>query len=197
MTRILEDDIEQLVIDELQKQGYHYLFGPDIATDGLNPERASYQEVILVDRLRAAISKINPDVLVDTREYALKEVLRVNIGDTLTRNELFQDMLINGVKVEHRVNGEVRGGLVWLVDFNEPENNEFVVCNQFTIIENNKNKRPDLILFVNGLPLVVLELKNAADEKATVEKGFQQLQTYLHTIPSLFTYNGFLVICRS
>jgi type I restriction enzyme R subunit len=118
----------------------------------------------------------------------------VNIGDILTRNETFQDMLINGVKVEHRVNGEDRGGLVWLVDFNSPENNEFIVCNQFTIIENNKNKRPDLILFVNGLPLVVLELKNAADEKATVEKAFQQLQTYLHTIPSLFTYNGFLVI---
>jgi type I restriction enzyme, R subunit len=194
MTRIVEEDIEQLVIDELKKQQYLYLFGPDIAVDGPRPERASYEEIILVDRLRSAIIKNNRSLPFDICEYALKEVLRINVGDTLTRNEVFQDMLINGVKVEHRVNGEDRGGLVWLVDFNRPDQNEFIVCNQFTVIENNKNKRPDLILFVNGLPLVVIELKNAADENATVEKAFHQLQTYLNTIPSLFTYNGILVI---
>jgi type I restriction enzyme R subunit len=195
MTGIIEDHIEQQVIRDLvDNHGYVHLFGPDIAPDGPSPERASYQEVVLVDRLRDAIRKLNPETPADTCEYALKEVLRITAGDVLTRNELFQDMLTNGVKVERRVAGEDRGDLVWLIDFNRPVNNQLVVCNQFTIIENNQNKRPDLVLFINGLPLVVIELKNAADENATIEKAYQQLQTYKSKIPSLFTYNGFLVI---
>src|SRR6185312_4130392 len=194
MTRIVEDHIEQMVIEELETQGYEYVFGPDIAPDGSSPERASYQEVVLVDRLRDALTGVNPKVAADVLDYAVKEVLRVNVGDVLTRNELFHDMLTSGVKVEHRVNGEDRGGLVWLIDFEHPDRNQFAVCNQFTVIESGQNKRPDVILFINGLPLVVIELKNAADENATVEKAFSQLRTYISKVPSLFTYNGFLVI---
>jgi Type I site-specific restriction-modification system, R (restriction) subunit and related helicases len=103
-------------------------------------------------------------------------------------------MLTEGIKVSYQKDGVERGDLVWLIDFKNPENNEFLVTNQFTVIENNVNKRPDIILFVNGLPLVVMELKNPVDEQATVKSAFKQIQTYKQAIPSLFTYNGFIVI---
>jgi type I restriction enzyme R subunit len=111
-----------------------------------------------------------------------------------TNNETFHRMLTEGIKVTYQKDGHPRGDLVWLVDFHTPENNDFVVCNQFTVIENHQNKRPDMVLFVNGLPLAVIELKNAADENATVQSAFRQLQTYKEAVPSLFTYNVFLVI---
>lgn len=112
----------------------------------------------------------------------------------LTNNESFHRLLTEGVKVSYQKDGQQRGDLVWLVDFNTPENNDFVVANQFTVIENNVNKRPDLILFVNGIPLVVMELKNAADENATIKSAFRQIETYKSVIPSLFTYNAFIII---
>jgi type I restriction enzyme R subunit len=112
----------------------------------------------------------------------------------LANNEAFHRLLSEGVKVSYQQHGNERGDLVWLVDFANPDNNEFVVANQFTVIENHQNKRPDVILFVNGLPLVVMELKNASDENATIKSAYQQLETYKKTIPSLFTYNALLVI---
>ncbi len=103
-------------------------------------------------------------------------------------------MLTEGIKVSYQKDGSSRGDLVWLIDFNSPENNDFLVLNQYTVIENHVNKRPDVVLFVNGLPLVIIELKNPADENATVHSAFQQIQTYKQAIPGLFTYNGFIVI---
>ena len=141
-----------------------------------------------------AVKRINPDVPTHALQEALKEVGRIHSPELLANNEAFHRLLTEGVKVSYQQNGNERGDLVWLVDFANPDNNEFVVANQFTVIENNQNKRPDVILFVNGLPLVVMELKNASDENATIKSAYQQLETYKKTIPSLFTYNALLVI---
>jgi len=194
MTRMFEDDIEQLAIEELQALGYHYIYGPDIAPDGEFPERESYKDILLKNRLKDAISKLNPSIPLDAQLDAFNQIQRINSPDMLTNNEQFHTLLTDGINVVYQKNGEQRGDKVWLVDFNEPANNEFLVVNQFTIIEENTNKRPDIILFVNGIPLVVIELKNAVDENATVKSAYKQLETYKATIPSLFTYNSILVI---
>jgi len=193
MKKITETDIELLAIEHLEQLGYKYLYGPDIACDGAKPERENYQEVLLAERLKNAIDRINPTIPEIAKEQALKTVLRVATPDLLQTNENFHVMLTEGIEVEYRINGDERGDKVWLIDYDKPENNEFVVCNQFTVIENNENKRPDVVLFVNGMPLVVIELKNPADEKATVKKAFTQLQNYKTAIPVLFQYNAFLV----
>jgi type I restriction enzyme, R subunit len=194
MTKLFEDDIEQLAIEELQALGYHYIYGPDIAPDGEFPERESYKDILLKNRLKAAISKLNPLIPLDAQLDAFNQIQRINSPDMLTNNEQFHTLLTDGINVVYQKNGEQRGDKVWLVDFNEPANNEFLVVNQYTIIEENTNKRPDIILFVNGIPLVVIELKNAVDENATVKSAYKQLETYKATIPSLFTYNSILVI---
>jgi type I restriction enzyme, R subunit len=195
MTRITEDHLEDYVITALtEEQGYSYVYAPDIAVDGTAPERGNYQEVVLVERLRNAVGSLNSTVPVEAREQAIREVLRLGSSDLLTANEKFHSLLTNGVEVSYRHKGEDKDTLVNLIDFAHPERNEFLVANQFTIIENGNNKRPDVIIFINGLPLVVIELKNPADEHATLDKAYNQLQTYLITIPSLFHYNGLLVI---
>lgn len=194
MTKLFEDDIEQLAIEELQALGYHYIHGAAIAPDGEFPERSSYTDVILAERLKNAISKLNPNIPADAQQDAFNQIMRLNSPDLLTNNENFHALLTDGVNVVYQKNSEERGDKVWLVDFQNPENNEFLVINQFTVVENNNNKRPDVILFVNGLPLVVIELKNAVDENATIKTAYKQLETYKATIPSLFTYNALLVI---
>jgi type I restriction enzyme R subunit len=191
---MFEDDIEQLAIEELQALGYHYIYGPDLAPDGEFPERDGFGDVVLKNRLSNAISKINTDIPEDARRDALNQVLRVHSPDLNTNNEQFHKMLTDGINVVYRKNGEQRGDKVWLLDFNDPSKNEYLVVNQFTVIEDNNNKRPDVILFVNGLPLVVIELKNAVSESATVRSAYKQLETYKATIPSLFTYNALLII---
>jgi len=194
MSVITENKIEEHAIQILEGLGYGYLYGPDIAPDSLSPERSSFSEPILPERVKAAIKRLNPHLPPSTYEYAYKELLRINSPDLIANNETFHRMLTEGMTVTHTKNGHERGDLLWLVDFAHPENNEFLIVNQFTIIENHVNKRPDVILFVNGLPLVVIELKNPADENATIKSAFNQLQTYKAMISSLFTYNGFLVI---
>jgi type I restriction enzyme R subunit len=160
---------------------------------GLN-KRNSYEDVLLTERLQNAIRRINPKVPIESQEEALKEIQRINSPDLIANNETFHRMLTEGINVSYQKEGHQRGDLVWLIDFENPENNEFIVANQFTVIENGNNKRPDVILFVNGIPLVVIELKNPADENATVKSAFKQLQTYKQVIPSLFTYNGLMII---
>ena len=125
---------------------------------------------------------------------AIKTVLRIASPDTLANNEAFHRLLTEGVPVSTYQDGMERGERVWLVDFEDPWNNEFTVVNQFTIIENGHNRRPDVLLFVNGLPLVIIELKNAADENATIESAYRQIETYKQQIPSLFTYNELIII---
>ena len=194
MNKITENAIETFCIELLEKQGYEYIYAPDIAPDSGNPQRSSFEDVLLSRRLMDAVARINPTIPHDAQQEAIKEIARIHSPELLTNNERFHRMLTEGVKVSYQKNGIQRGDLVWLVDFTNPENNDFVVANQLTAIENGVNKRPDVVLFVNGLPLVVIELKNAADENASVKSAYKQLQTYKATIPSLFTYNGLMVI---
>ncbi|MBL7083405.1 MAG: type I restriction endonuclease subunit R [Candidatus Aminicenantes bacterium] len=194
MERITESAIEKFAIEVLEKQGYQYIYAPDIAPDSETPEREIFEDVLLTERLQTAVGRINPSIPTDIREDAIKQIQRLNSPELIANNEAFHRMLTEGIKVSYQKDGNSRGDLVWLIDFKNPENNDFIVANQFTVIENNANKRPDVILFVNGLPLVVIELKNPADENATIRSAFRQIQTYKQVIPSLFTYNGFMII---
>ena len=151
-------------------------------------------EVVLTRRLKRAIETINPSVSKEAREQALQQVLNLPNQGLMSNNEAFHQMLTEGIEVVESVGEEVmRGNKVWLVDYDNPDNNDFLACDQFTVIENNNNRRPDLVLFVNGLPLVVIELKDPTDEKATLQRAFTQLQNYKNAIPSLFYYNALLV----
>ncbi len=189
-----ESAIEEFAIELLEHQGYQYVYAPDIAPDSDTPERTTFEDVLLLERLRTAVGRINPTIPADAREDAIKQIQRLNSPELIANNEAFHRMLTEGIKVSYHKDGADRGDLVWLIDLIDPENNEFLVANQFTVIENNVKKRPDVILFVNGLPLVVVELKNPADENATVRSAYKQLQTYKQAIPGLFTYNGLMVI---
>ena len=194
MTTIYESEIEKIALELLRDEnGYTVLYGPDLL-EGAHPER-SFTEVILKVRLRAAIDRINPRIPEEAREEAFKKALRTQALTVIDNNEAFHHLLTEGVDVKFSVGeGKSRTDKVWLVDFAVPENNEFLAVNQFTVVEGNQNKRPDIILFINGLPLVVIELKNAVDENANLKSAFNQLQTYKQAIPSLFTYNSLLVI---
>ncbi len=190
---ITENEIEEIALSYLQGLGYTYQLGTVISPDGDHPER-QYNEVVLVTRLRDAIDKLNPTLSQDAKEDALKKVLRTESPNALINNENFHRYLTDGVDVEMRTESGIRGEKIDIVDFQNPETNEFLAVTQFTVIEGNQNKRPDIILFVNGLPLVVIELKNAVDENANLKSAFNQLQTYKQAIPSLFTYNSLLII---
>jgi type I restriction enzyme R subunit len=190
-----ESEVEKVALEIISELGYKSLYGPDIAPDGISPERKSYSDVVLVDRLRDAVDRINADIPGEAREEAIKKVLRSESPQLIINNRNIHKMLVNGVDVEYRrKDGSIAGDKVWLFDYKNPQNNEFLAVNQFTIHENNNNRRPDIILFINGLPLVVIELKNPADENATIWTAFNQLETYKAQIPSLFHYNEISVI---
>lgn len=194
MTKLTESLIENFAIELFQRLGCEYIYAPDIAPDSENPVRSSFEEVILIERLTKAVRRINASLPADVVDEAIKTVLRIASPDTLANNEQFHRLLTEGVPVTIHKEGSERGERVWLVDFEYPEQNDFVVANQYTIIENGHNKRPDVILFVNGLPLVVVELKNAADANATIQSAHRQIETYKQAIPSLFNYNSLVVI---
>ena len=194
MPILTESKIEEFAIGLFEQLGYRYLYGPDIAPDGTNPKRVSFEEIVMVESLRHAVYRINHTSPQEVCDEAINQVLRIASPDLLSNNETFHRMLTEGVSVSVHKEGAERGELVWLVDFDNPLNNDFTVVNQYTIVENSHNKRPDILLFVNGLPLVVIELKNAVDENATVQSAFRQMETYKETIPSLFTYNSIIVI---
>lgn len=188
MVPIFESDIEQFVIELLVNQGFEYL-----APEQQEEERNDLSEVILRNRLREAIDTLNHSLPDDAKDQAFKQVLNLPSQNLIANNEAFHRMLTEGIEVEIMVDGNLRGDKVRLIDYDDITNNEFIVCNQFTVTENNVTKRPDVVLFVNGLPLVVIELKNPADETATVEKAYTQLQNYKNAISSLFFYNAILV----
>ncbi|MGB3752115.1 MAG: type I restriction endonuclease, partial [Arcobacteraceae bacterium] len=192
--KITENEIELFSIELLEKQGFEYIYAPNIAPDSDTPMRESFEDVILKEKLTNSLTAINPTLEYDQIEYAIKQIERLKSTELLTDNETFHKMLTEGITVEVQKDGVTRGEIVRLIDFDDISNNDFVVSNQFTIIENGINKRPDLILFVNGLPLVVIELKNPVDENATVGSAYKQIQTYKSVIPSLFTYNAFCII---
>lgn len=189
-----ESEIEEIALEILRKEhGYTVRFGPDLS-EGELPER-TYTEVILQARLHQAIDRLNRTIPVAARQEAFKKVLRNASLNLLDNNEACHNLLTEGIDVKFGIGeGKSKTDKVWLIDFANPDNNEFLAVNQFTVVENHNNKRPDLVLFINGLPLVVFELKNPTDENADVRAAFQQLQTYKQLIPSLFSYNAFLII---
>jgi type I restriction enzyme R subunit len=194
MKSLTEDQIEQYQLQLLQSLGYAYSNGYDIQPEGRSQERESFGDVVLVGRLTRAIDTLNPAIPPDARHQALREIINIASPDLNSNNETFHKYLTEGITVEYQKDGETRGEPVWLIDWEHPENNEFLAVNQFTVIEDNHNRRPDIVLFINGLPLIVIELKNAADEKANLNAAYNQLQTYKREIPSLFTYNALLII---
>lgn len=194
MSKLYESAVEEMAIEELQNLGYTYISGVDLAPDAINPERNSYRDVLLVGRLQAAMTRLNPTIPADAVQGAARKLSRIATSNMLADNEEFHLMLVDGVPVEYRKGGDIKGDFVQVVDFENPLNNEFLVVNQYTIVQNNNNKRPDVLLFINGIPLVVFELKNPADENATCYKAFDQLQAYKLAIPGLFTYNEICII---
>jgi type I restriction enzyme R subunit len=194
MKPITENIIEESAIEILQSQGWEYANGKEISPEGLFCERENYSQIVLANRLRNAITKINPEIPLDAQEAAVQKVLRIASPEMLHNNEEFHRLLVEKVKIPYQQNGNERSHEVALIDFENTANNLFTVVNQYTIIENNQNKRPDVLLFVNGLPLVVIELKNAASENANIKSAYQQIQTYKVIIPSLFTYNAICIL---
>jgi len=194
MYQFHEDDLEQATLEWLSELGYQTKFGPDIAVDGDYPERDSYVDVVLSERLEEALHRINPTASQTSIERAIQLVTMIQSPNLIINNRNFQKYVTDGIDVEYRT-ADDRNTIekLWLFDFNEPNNNDFLAVNQFTIIEGRNNKRPDVVVFVNGLPLVVIELKNSTNESAGITEGFRQLQTYKSTIPTLFNYNAFLV----
>ena len=194
-TSFAESDVEAATHGWLESLGWRVAHGPDIAPDAVNAERDDYGEVVLDPRLRSALARLNPDVPTDALEDARRRLIRPS-GPTLeARNRTFHRMLVDGVTVEYvDAGGAVRGAPVRVIDFDAPEANNWLGVNQFTVVENRHERRPDIVLFVNGLPLGVIELKNPTDENATIRSAFQQLQTYKAEIPSLFAFNAALIV---
>ncbi len=194
MTTITEADVEQAALDWLSGLGWQVAHGPDIAPDTPGAERSDYGQVVLERRLRDALARLNPALPADSLDGAFRKLTRPE-GPTLeARNRAFHRMLIDCVTVEHRTSdGRIRGAQVSVIDYERPEANDWLAVNQLTVVEDKNNRRPDVVLFVNGLPLGVVELKNPADEDATIWTAWQQLQTYKAELPALFSMNELLV----
>ena len=195
MTTITEADVEQAALDWLSGLGWQVAHGPDIALDTSIAERDDYSQVVLERRLRDALADLNPSLPADALGDAHRKLTRPE-GSTLeARNRAFHRMLVSGVDVEYRAaGGRVRGNQVRVIDFDEPASNDWLAVNQFTVTENRSTRRPDVVLFVNGLPLGVIELKNPADEDATIWSAWKQLQTYKAELPTLFSMNEALMV---
>jgi type I restriction enzyme R subunit len=195
MSILTEDTVEQAALEWLSEIGFEVIHGPDIAPGEDASERDSFGDVVLEQRLKDAIARLNPVLPADAQEEALRKVIRPDLPSLIQNNRTFHRRLRDGVEIEYRKpDGTISGDHVQLMDFDDPHSNDFVAVNQFTIIEAGKNRRPDVLLFVNGLPLVVIELKNQADEDATIDKAYQQIQTYKDELPSLFQFNEIVVI---
>ena len=190
-----ESTVESAALAWLAKIGWQVQHGYGIAPDGLFPEREDYREVVLQKRLLDALVRLNPDLPWHALQDAFRKLINPEGASLEQRNRALHRMLVDGVTVEYRLpEGSIVGAQVRVLDFDSPENNDWLAVNQFTVVENRQQRRPDIILFVNGLPLAVMELKNPADEQATIWTAYQQIQTYKQEIPSLFTYNEALVI---
>jgi type I restriction enzyme R subunit len=189
-----ESVVEDAALAWLESPGYAIKHGPEIAPGELFAERGDYGQVILAARLREALVRLNPSLPADAIDDAFRKITRLEGATLDARNRTFHRLLVDGVTVEYRTDGSIRGAQARLIAFDNPENNDWLAVNQFTIVENKHNRRPDVVIFVNGLPLGVVELKNAADEDATIWDAYQQLQTYQAEIQSLFAYNETLLI---
>ncbi|MCK9463917.1 MAG: type I restriction endonuclease subunit R [Proteobacteria bacterium] len=196
MTHFTESVVEDAALAWFEELGYSVLYGPDLAFGEAGAERVDpdYRDVILTGRLREALARLNAELPAEAVEDAFRKFTRTDAPTLIERNRAVHRMLVDGITVEYRrADGSIAGAQARVLDFDRPENNDWVAVNQFTVSENKHTRRPDVVLFVNGLPLAVIELKNPADENATVWSAFKQLQTYQAQIPSLFAFNAALV----
>jgi type I restriction enzyme R subunit len=190
-----ESVVEQAALAWLESIGWRVAHGPEIAPDTPVAERRDHGEVVLAQRLRDALARLNPALPADALEDAFRKITRPEGADLVQRNRAVHRLLVDGVTVEYRDReGAIRGAQARVIDFEDVAANDWLAVNQFGVVENKHSRRPDVVLFVNGLPLAVLELKNAADEDATIWTAFQQLQTYKTEVPSLFSTNAVLVV---
>ncbi len=193
--RLNESHIEETALSWLRDLQYTVIFGPDIAPGEPQAERSSYHEYILQHRLNQAIRDLNPSIPSEALDDAFRKVTIPSSPSLIINNRNFHTMLVEGVEVEYqRPDGTIAGDRVRLADFENPENNDWLAVNQFTVVEGQHNRRPDIVVFLNGLPVIVIELKNPADENATLRAAFSQFSTYKHQVPSFFTYNEMLII---
>jgi type I restriction enzyme R subunit len=194
MTKFAESVVEEAALTWFESLGWVVKYGPEIAPGELFSERGDYGEVVLEGRLREALARFNPNLPPEALEDAFRKLRRPEGAELVARNRALHRCLVDGVTVEYRRgDGSIAGAQVRVVDFEAPENNDWLAVNQFSVVENKHNRRPDVVLFVNGLPLAVLELKNPADENATIWSAFHQLQTYQQELPTLLAYNALLV----
>ena len=195
MAAFTESEVEDAALAWLGNLGWQIAHGPDIAPDTLYAERADYSEVVLAKRLRDSLTRLNPNLPTTALDDAYRKLTDPE-GSTLeARNRAFHRMIVDGVTVEYRTaDGEIRGAQVRVIDYDDPANNDWLTVNQLTVVENKHERRPDIVLFINGLPLGVIELKNPADEEATIWTAWQQLQTYQAELPTLFAMNAILVV---
>jgi type I restriction enzyme R subunit len=195
MAGITEGIVEEACLSYFSTLGYETIYGPEIGPGGISQERSSWDDMILVGRLRDAVQRINTDLPVAAVDSVVKTVLRAESQNVVAENLRVHQLVTQGVAVEYRAkDGSVRHALAWLIDFENPERNNWMAANQYTIVEAGRNRRPDVVVFVNGLPLGLIELKNPGDENATLKGAFNQLQTYRKDIPSLFTPNAICVV---
>jgi type I restriction enzyme R subunit len=193
--RLGESTVEDVTLSWFADLGYEVRHGEEIAPGEPAAERDAYDQVVLLDRLREALDRLNPQIPAEARDEALRKVLNPESPSLVANNRKFHGMLRDGVEVEYRrSDGSIAGDRVRLIDYEDPDNNNWLVVNQFTVVEAGHNRRADVVVFINGLPLSVIELKNPGDENATIWDAFTQLQTYKQQIPSLFVYNETLVI---
>jgi len=193
--RFTESIIEQAALSWLESVGYLVLSGPEIAPGEAMAERENYGQVVIERRLRQALEQLNPKVPADALDEAFRKLTHPDSPSLVVNNHVIHKYLVEGVPVEYqRKDGSIGGDLVRVLNYDEPEDNEFLAVNQFTVVENQIERRPDVVLFINGLPIAVMELKNAATENATIWSAFNQLQTYKMQIPSLFSFNEAMVI---
>lgn len=188
-----EDTLEQASLEILQSLGYDYIHGKELSPGAEFSERESYRDVILKERVRNALFSINKGFPHDALDQAFRQIIAFNSPSLEENNRYFHNLMVNGIDVSFKEDGNIRTKKAYIIDFDNPDNNEFLAVNQFTVV-GNENKRPDIVIFVNGIPLVVIELKNASDENVGIEEAYNQIQTYKKDIQALFNYNAFCVL---
>ena len=188
-----EDTLEQATLEILQELGYEYIHGKELSPNAEFPERNSYREVILEERVKNSLYKINKGLPQEALEQAFRQIISFNSPSLEENNKYFHELMVNGIDVSFKEGNDIRTKKAYIIDFENPNNNEFLAVNQFVVV-GNEQKRPDIVIFINGLPIVVVELKNASDENVGIEEAYNQIQTYKKDIQALFNYNAFCVL---
>ena len=191
---INEEQVEHIAIEWFKELGYDYFHGHNIAPNSNNPQRKNYQDVLLSHLLQTALIKINHTLPISAINDAIDSLKKSQQPTLIQNNRNFHEMLLKGIPVQIKVDGSTQGDIVKLIDFHDVSNNDFLVVNQYTVKGTKGNRRPDLVIFINGLPISVIELKNPADENADIFKAYNQLQTYKEELEELFIYNEALII---